>query len=88
MECKCEHCGKTFTGKNVSHTYRFCSPSCAAHGRDYGNYDKTLDWKKDGGQWQCPYNEGVHCRSRVCHRCGWNPEVIQKRNDVIKEAMA
>lgn len=28
----------------------------------------------------CPYNEGVDCREKKhCERCGWNPEVRQRR---------
>jgi hypothetical protein len=86
MEFVCEYCGKTFTMRDIYHNQRFCSKSCAAKGRCEGNFDKYQNWKKDGSLWQCPYNEGVHCQSRVCHRCGWNPEVAQMRSEKIQEA--
>lgn len=74
----CEHCGKTFTGSNVTHKYRFCGKSCAALGRA-GAYDVRLNWKFENGKWQCPYNEGVACEHRVCTKCGWNPRVDRQR---------
>lgn len=86
MEFVCEHCGKTFAGKRQGAIYRFCCRDCAAKGRYEGAYDRTLDWKKDGELWQCPYNECVHCRIRVCDRCGWSPDVARMRSEKIQEA--
>lgn len=74
----CEYCGKTFTGENIYHEYRFCSRECAVDGRSKP-YDVTLDWKKEQGKWLCPYNEGCACRWRNCFYCGWNPDVLKKR---------
>lgn len=35
---------------------------------------------------QCPYNEGISCRyPNQCARCGWNPEVLAKREGKRKE---
>ncbi len=88
MEFKCEYCGKQFTGGNPSLIYRFCSKSCAGKAKFEGDFDRSLDWKKEGDLWQCPYNEGVHCRSRRCDTCGWNPDVRNERNEKLREAMA
>lgn len=79
MEFKCDYCGKTFAGKNPSKIYRFCSQSCAARGRLECGCDKTLEWKREGELWQCPYNNGVNCRIRTCSRCGWNQAVAEAR---------
>lgn len=87
MEFKCEYCGKEFTGGVAGRIYRFCGKSCATKAQFDGAYDKTLDWERDGYLWKCPYNNGVHCRNRVCDRCGWNPEVRNERNEKIWEAM-
>ena len=27
----------------------------------------------------CPYNEGCHCKTKDCWRCGWNPKVAEVR---------
>ena len=31
----------------------------------------------------CPHNEGVACalKRKVCHRCGWNPQVAKRRKE-------
>ena len=31
----------------------------------------------------CVHNEGVACRlkNKICHRCGWNPRVAEKRKE-------
>lgn len=86
MEFVCNYCGKKFTGGNPSLVYLFCSKSCAARGKYEGKFDKSLNWEKEGYLWKCPYNDGAHCRSRVCDRCGWNPEVAKKRSEKIREA--
>lgn len=35
----------------------------------------------------CPHNEGVACglKRKICHRCGWNPEVAKKRREKRRE---
>ena len=81
-EFVCEYCGKTFEGKNVTHKYKFCSYSCVAHWR-HSTYDAALDWKFENGKWQCPYNEGVACRNRVCINCGWHPKIAEQRRKKI-----
>ena len=83
-EYKCRTCGKTFLGQNESHTYRFCSQRCAARYRwevmEGQDYDPDLNWKYEDSRWQCPYHQGVACRTRRCGSCGWNPAVEKLRN--------
>ena len=86
-EYVCEQCGKKFTGKFDWHSYRFCGKSCAAlykgeakAGRDY---DPELDWELENNRWNCPYHEGVGCRTRRCVSCGWNPAVERMRNQKL-----
>ena len=38
------------------------------------NYTKNKD---------CPYNNALECSVKNCTRCGWNPEVAQRRLDKI-----
>ena len=82
-EFRCKQCGKVFTGQSDFHSYLFCGKSCAQvyrweekPGRDY---DPKLYWEKENNRWNCPYNEGVTCRSRRCVSCGWNPAVERMR---------
>lgn len=43
-----------------------------------------MSWEKDiDGRWICPHNRGVSCENRDCCRCGWNPEVAEKRTERI-----
>lgn len=37
---------------------------------------------------RCPYNERVDCeeRTRVCKKCGWNPEVDKKRRQELRNS--
>lgn len=38
------------------------------------------DWKpKKYKVYDCPYNDGCHCSTMDCHRCGWNPKVAATR---------
>lgn len=32
---------------------------------------------------ECIYNEGIRCTNRrTCTNCGWNPEVIKRREEI------
>ena len=42
--------------------------------------------KNQRGVETCQYNVGCRCDSwqrAMCHRCGWNPKVAQKRSEKI-----
>ena len=83
-EFKCKQCGTIFEGGNPSHDYECCSRSCAAKYRwtvlNASDYDPDLDWKYEDYRWNCPYHQGVACRTRRCSTCGWNPAVEKMRN--------
>ena len=35
---------------------------------------------------ECPHNEGVACvKTADCATCGWNPDVISRREEAIRE---
>lgn len=37
---------------------------------------------------QCPRNEGVGCAHTAdCENCGWNPDVAERRLEVIREEL-
>lgn len=86
-EYRCKQCGISFRGSNQSHSYDFCSRSCAARYRwdnkQIQEYDQQLQWKCEDGRWVCPYHAHVSCRTRRCTSCGWNPEVERKRNEML-----
>lgn len=45
------------------------------------------DWKskrKSEKSAPCPYNEGCHCTSKDCWRCGWNPKVEKARKEAYE----
>ena len=33
----------------------------------------------------CPYNSACGCWKPECHKCGWNPEVSERRIAKLKE---
>ena len=33
---------------------------------------------------ECVHNHGVICGARTCEKCGWNPDVIEKRKTAIR----
>ena len=39
------------------------------------------------GRYRCQFNQGVLCPpvGRRCDRCGWNPEVSQKRGEEARK---
>lgn len=81
--CVCD-CGneKTFRGTNLR---RGVHMSCGCVRRT----KMELVYIKNDPNWQrkrkseksapCPYNEGVHCLSKDCWKCGWNPKVEAAR---------
>ena len=70
----CHVCGKSaiVDGNNG----RYCSVACrkAAKSASYG-------W----GEIRCKFNDYVNCGVHECDKCGWNPEVEQKRKEAIYE---
>jgi hypothetical protein len=69
-----------------------CSHACANKGRalrasarsaekviQESYYDKSLEWIRTEGRWECPYEGCVSCEVRICDKCGWNPEVAKSR---------
>ena len=42
--------------------------------------------EKDDGRFDCRFNEGCHCYTLDCYRCGWNPVVAEARlKQVLKK---
>ena len=70
----CPVCGKRATIDSNCGIY--CSPECrnAARSAKYG-------W----GEIRCKFNDYVNCGVQECEKCGWNPEVEQKRKGAIYE---
>ena len=66
---KCVECGKLCLDTSRKKNRRFCSDTCS-----HAFYQKKYHTATP-----CQYNDGVLCEKQVCHRCGWNPEVSQKR---------
>ena len=73
-EIICAECGKKAIDMSSTQTRKYCSEECA-----------TLAWRKSRGyvytelKHHCTYNKEVRCRVHACSKCGWNPEVEQKR---------
>ena len=72
MEVKCLVCHKR--AMNNGNNGRYCSVECreAARRASYG-------W----GDIRCQFNDYVNCGVQECEKCGWNPEVEQKRKEAI-----
>ncbi len=81
--------GQKFCGKECASRYnRNLKPAIVAksvtyRNFTYGDYDRSLNWTKKNGRWNCPYNKEVHCTARFCTKCGWNPDVAKERLDKI-----
>ena len=43
--------------------------------------------KTEDGKHICQYNNGCACETQNCHKCGWNPEVAERRLKDIKEGL-
>ena len=82
----CPKCGIEF--KTVRGYQKYCSTACSNRhrGQDKGDFDPSLDWKRDhdDGKWKCPYQSSVGCFVRECSRCGWNPEVAKARTEAYE----
>ena len=37
------------------------------------------------GKYICPHNQECRCKIPECHKCGWNPEVAERRLKELKE---
>ena len=85
---KCPVCQIEFKTNIENKVY--CCHSCANKGRyrngvQRGNFDKSLEWTRTDGRWECPYNLEVSCTVRNCHKCGWNPDVAKARTEKYME---
>lgn len=95
LKFSCKFCGKVSTVKFPCFVREYCSSACKQKAQwvqqhsqmggksEWGGqcFDPELDWQMhDQRRWNCPYQEGVVCMSRVCTRCGWFPEVAVKRS--------
>ena len=49
----------------------------------YIKNDPNWKRKKSFKNIPCPYNEGCHCTSKDCWRCGWNPKVAKARRNAL-----
>lgn len=67
----CVYCGQTDIDNSPTQSRRFCSDHCrnAFH---YTRRTKPVETV-------CLYNDGVECATHNCTRCGFNPEVEEKR---------
>lgn len=74
MRKTCDICNREFW--TDAFTGRYCSIECRYEARcaQYG-------W----GKRYCKFNEHVNCAVQECDKCGWNPEVEQKRKEAIYE---
>ena len=43
--------------------------------------------RAENGKYICPYNSECECTTPECHKCGWNPEVAERRLKDFREAM-
>ena len=43
--------------------------------------------KKADDRFDCRFNEGCHCYTLDCYRCGWNPVVAEARLKRLLEEM-
>ena len=43
-----------------------------------------VDGKKRTELHQCPYNRECRCRTKNCHKCGWNPTVAKARMEKVQ----
>lgn len=43
--------------------------------------------RTDKGKWICQYNPECECDIPECHKCGWNPEVAERRMKEFKESI-
>jgi hypothetical protein len=77
-ETTCVYCGAKITDRSTNHARKFCSDYCAQaqFRRDHGIgvMIKTPS---------CIHNIHIRCEDHRCGRCGWNPEVEQKRKEAF-----
>lgn len=43
--------------------------------------------KDEDGRYPCRFNEGCHCHTLDCYRCGWNPVVAEARLKQLLEKL-
>lgn len=68
----CLFCGKS--GETNRREQKYCGTACRQRYRRNVRRPQ-LEFTP------CPYNAGVDCRGDNCFKCGWNPEVEQKRRE-------
>ena len=42
--------------------------------------------RAENGKYICQYNPECECETPECHKCGWNPEVAERRLKEFREA--
>lgn len=79
---QCTYCGTSFPGRS---TAKFCSRQCyLKNGADNAAARQQAAWKAIPKLYSCEFNEGVSCFPvGDCQKCGWNPNVAQKRLERI-----
>ena len=75
-EITCPVCNKKVIAGGNS---RFCSRDCW-YSANYGKFG----W----GEISCKFNGGVNCGIEECEKCGWNPEVEQRRKEALRKRYA
>lgn len=35
----------------------------------------------------CIFSDGVECKNRNCYKCGWNPDVLQRRKKTFRKKL-
>lgn len=73
-EIICIVCGKKIVDRRIYRNRKYCSETCAYHG-----YRKMHGIGREITTPSCIHNQAIACESHRCSRCGWNPEVEQKR---------
>lgn len=68
----CLYCGKS--GETSWVNKRYCDSVCRARYRENVRQPHAV-------YIPCQYNAGVDCSGGNCFKCGWNPEVEQKRRE-------
>ena len=35
----------------------------------------------------CHFSDGVECKNRNCYKCGWNPDVLERRKKAFRRKL-
>lgn len=78
VRIQCKGCGKYFTAK--SEYRKFCDAAC------YDRFHKIKN-APIPTEVACRFSDGVVCDKQECEKCGWNPEVAERRVAQIRERL-